>query len=437
MLIYWAPVFHFYQPPTQFPAVLKKICQESYRPLIDLLGEFDRARATVNISGALTEMLADCGHEDILRGLRALAEGGRIELTGSAMYHPILPLLPDGEIRRQIALNQATNRRAFGESYRPAGFFPPELAYGPSLAAPITDTGHQWVLAGGVACPTDWPMRVVHRVAEQPRLAVLFRDDIISNRISFQSIDGFAFVDHLHAMARDGHRSPRYVVTAMDAETFGHHHREWERLFLAHVYAQLDAEPPAEGAAEPGDGVNLAEQHRHLLASSAPGLGPELAVTTVSDLAARFPKGHCVSPKASSWSTSGADLEAGLPYPLWDDPHNRVHACLWRHLRLGIELVEIAGRVTRTSEARRHADIARGLLDRALHSCQFWWASRRPMWDINMIERGLAEQAAVMLNVARAVRLAGVDAETRRAVNDRLVVAEDLGRRIRERLVTT
>ena len=59
------------------------------------------------------------------------------------------------------------------------------------------------------------------------------------------------------------------------------------------------------------------------------------------------------------------------------------------------------------------------------------------MWDINMIERGLAEQAAVMLNVARAVRLAGVDAETRRAVNDRLVVAEDLGRRIRERLVTT
>lgn len=65
-MIYWAPVFHFYQPPTQFPAVLKKICQESYRPLIDLFGEFDRARATVNINGALTEMLADCGHEDVL-----------------------------------------------------------------------------------------------------------------------------------------------------------------------------------------------------------------------------------------------------------------------------------------------------------------------------------------------------------------------------------
>ena len=436
-MIYWAPVFHFYQPPTQFPAVLKKICRESYRPLIDLLGEFDRARATVNINGALTEMLADCGHEDILAGLRDLAERGRIELTGSAMYHPILPLLPESEIRRQIALNQATNRRAFGDVYRPAGFFPPELAYGRSLAGPICDTGHSWALAGGVACPVEWPTRVVHRVAEEPQLAVLFRDDIISNRISFQSIDGFAFVDRLHAMARDGDRSARYVVTAMDAETFGHHHRDWERLFLAHVYAQLDAEPPAGHAGDDRVAVNLAEQHRNLLASSAPGLGPELAVTTVSDVVTRFPHGRCVSPKASSWSTSGADLEAGVPYPLWDDPRNRVHALLWRHLRLGIELVEIVVRVTHPSDAHRHADIARGLLDRALHSCQFWWASRRPMWDINMIERGLAEQAAVMLNVARAVRLAGMDAETRRAVNDRLVVAEDLGRRIRERLVTT
>lgn len=54
-MVIWAPVLHFYQPPTQFPAVLKKICRESYRPLIDLLGEFEQARATVNINGSLTE----------------------------------------------------------------------------------------------------------------------------------------------------------------------------------------------------------------------------------------------------------------------------------------------------------------------------------------------------------------------------------------------
>lgn len=436
-MIYWAPVFHFYQPPTQFPAVLKKICHESYRPLVDLLGEFERAKATVNINGALTEMLADCGHEDVLRGLRRLAEDGRIELTGSAMYHPILPLLPDREIRRQIALNHATNRRAFGDAYRPKGFFPPELAYGPSLIGPVHESGHDWILAAGIACPTAWPLSVVHRLTDQPRLAILFRDDIISNRISFQSIDGFAFVDHLHAVGRNSGAPPRYVVTAMDAETFGHHIRDWERLFLAHVYAQLDSEPPVADVFDLRERVQLAQQHRSVLLSGAPELGPELAVVTVSELLARFPSGTPVIPRPSSWSTNTSDLAAGVPYPLWDDPGNSMHGLLWRHLRLGMELVEAAGSLAATRDARRHADLARGLLDRALHSCQFWWASRRPMWDLNMIERGLAEQAAVMLNAARAIHLGDPDGEARYKTDDQLLIAQDLERRIREHLVVT
>jgi len=276
-MIYWAPVLHFYQPPTQFPAVLKRICQESYRPLIDLLGEFTRTRATVNINGVLTEMLVDSGHDDVIDGLRRLAEAGRIELLGSAMYHPILPLLPECEITRQIALNQATNRRAFGEAYRPVGFFPPELAYGPALLTPVADSGHRWVLAPGVACPASWPMGAIHRISEDPRLAVLFRDDIISNRISFQSIDGFGFIDHLRSLAR-GQQSV-YVVTAMDAETFGHHIRDWERLFLAHVYAQIDSEPGEPLQLE--QSVSLAQQHRAVLDSTAEGLGPNLRVVSV------------------------------------------------------------------------------------------------------------------------------------------------------------
>lgn len=133
-MVYWAPILHFYQPPTQFPAVLKRICDESYRPLIALLGEFEQARATVNINGSLTQMLVDCGHQDIVDGLRRLAEDGRIEFFGSAMYHPILPLIPESEVARQIQLNHATNRRAFGDVYAPHGFFPPELAYGPVVA---------------------------------------------------------------------------------------------------------------------------------------------------------------------------------------------------------------------------------------------------------------------------------------------------------------
>jgi hypothetical protein len=105
-MVYWAPILHFYQPPTQFASVLKRIRDESYRPLIAMLGEFEHARATININGSLTQMLLDCGHQDVVDGLRGLAESGRIEFLGSAMYHPILPLIPESEIARQIELNQ-------------------------------------------------------------------------------------------------------------------------------------------------------------------------------------------------------------------------------------------------------------------------------------------------------------------------------------------
>ena len=430
-MIYWAPVLHFYQPPTQFPAVLKRICRESYRPLIDLLGEFTRTRATVNINGALTEMLLDSGHDDVIDGLRRLAEAGRIELLGSAMYHPILPLLPDCEIRRQIALNQATNRRAFGEVYQPVGFFPPELAYGPELLKPVADSGHRWVLAPGIACPASWPMSVIHRISEDPSLAVFFRDDIISNRISFQSIDGFGFIDHLRSLAR-GQQSV-YVVTAMDAETFGHHIRDWERLFLAHVYAQIDSEPGELLQLE--QSVSLAQQHRAVLDSTADGLGPNLRVVSVSELLDEFPAAPPLTPKPSSWSTGGDDLARGVPYPLWDEPRNHIHQLLWRHLRICTELVEAAGRLAVRPEAKRHADIARALLDRALHSCQFWWASRRPMWDINMIERGLAEQRAVVLNAAKAIKLAAPDHAALTEGDDAVILSEGIAHRLVDRLL--
>ena len=123
----------------------------------------------------------------------------------------------------------------------------------------------------------------------------------------------------------------------------------------------------------------------------------------------------------------------GVPYPLWNEPSNRVQGFLWRHLRLCIELVDTANRIKGTEAP--YAAVARGLLDQALHSCQFWWASRRPMWDLNMIERGLAEQRAVALNAMKAIRLSALDDACRSAAQDRYVIAEDLSRRVREALL--
>src|SRR5438094_345446 len=115
-------------------------------------------------------------HGDVLDRFRALAEASQIELTGTALYHPILPLVPAAERRRQIQLNHQIGRRAFGEAFQPRGFFPPELAFAPSIVPSVADSGHEWIVLSGVASTNGWRLDVVERVeTDGAELAVLFR----------------------------------------------------------------------------------------------------------------------------------------------------------------------------------------------------------------------------------------------------------------------
>lgn len=328
-MIYWAPLLHFYQPATQTHWVLDKVCDESYRPLIEIFRNNPTAKVTVNLCAALTELLAQHGKSDIIRGFTELAEREQLEFTGSAKHHPILPLIPQDEITRQIVLNNETNRRLLGSVYVPRGFFPPEMCYSRDIIEPILETGHEWVILSGVACPLEWPMDVIHQVyMPNGKLPILFRDDILSNMIAFRHIDAAGFLKHLGTLR--GGRTDIYVITAMDAETFGHHIKTWEKLFLEEVYQALGPEPPQ---------VRLGvQQFRTLIdrqrkALCLPAEIADIQVVTISELLHLFPKGASVEPKPSSWSTSGDDLKAGVPYPLWNSPDNEIHQLLWEHMQ--------------------------------------------------------------------------------------------------------
>ncbi|MBI2846505.1 MAG: hypothetical protein HYX82_01335, partial [Chloroflexi bacterium] len=144
-MIYWAPLFHFYQPPIQIHQVLRKVCEESYRPLLEVFKQYPHAKATVNICGVLTEMLWENGFGDVIQSLKELAEKGQLEFTGSAKYHPVLPLIPRDEMKRQIRRNYLTNRHFFGDVYSPRGFFPPEMCYSDSIIEPLLEARHEWI----------------------------------------------------------------------------------------------------------------------------------------------------------------------------------------------------------------------------------------------------------------------------------------------------
>jgi alpha-amylase/alpha-mannosidase (GH57 family) len=409
--------------------MLKKIYDESYRPLLQVFEEYPNARVTINFNGVLTDMLMDCGHGDVIEGLRSLAENGQLEFTGTGKYHPILPLIPKEEVKRQIDLNTQTNRRSFGKAYAPQGFFPPEMCYSQDLLQPIIKSGYRWIILSGIACPADWPMNIIYKAErEGQNLMLFFRDDVLSNSISFQDLEAKEFIARLEQC--QGKCENIYVVTAMDAETYGHHIQGWERTFLAKVYEELG--PPAEPLEEIKQAKALAGQHAALLANNT--TAGKIQMVTISQLPDLFPHGQTIEPKPSSWSTTADDMEAGNYYPLWQDKKNEVHSLQWEHLGICIELVNKALECADNEESRHSATIARGLLDRAEHSCQMWWASNRPMWDINLIHMGLLDQLRTVVNAYRAINKSGASEETKREYYYRTVAARNIRNKLEDRL---
>jgi alpha-amylase/alpha-mannosidase (GH57 family) len=413
--------------------MLMKISNESYRPLLDVFTDFSHARVTVNINGVLTEMLGLSGYSDVLDKLRKLAENGQVEFTGSGKYHPILPLIPRDEVERQIRLNYQTNRSFFGDAYLPRGFFPPELCYSKDVFSPVVESRHEWIILSGIACPVAWPMDVIHRIGhENDKLAVFFRDDILSNKISFKDIDGKGFIEHLKRLY-DG-TNDIYVITAMDAETFGHHIQHWDRLFLSEVFETLEPMQNSVGAMH--QQKPLAEQHRRLFEFEMGKEDRQIKIVTVTELLEIFPNGKIIEPRPSSWSTSADDIKAKNYYPLWQDKDSRIHQMQWEHLSITIDVAHKATELADSEVSSEFAGIARSILDPALHSCQFWWASKKPMWDINMVYRGLNLQREVLLNAYKAISKSSSKQDIKKEYYYKVVAAHHIFDQITDNLYT-
>jgi len=403
-MIYWAPFLHFYQPPTQYHNVLTRICKESYRPLIKVFKEHPEAKATINMCGVLTEMLSNHGASDILKGLRQLEQNGQVEFVESSKFHAILPLIPEREIRRQIELNRKTNLFYFKNAYKPIGFFLPEMCYSDEAASIIKGMGYEWLIVSGIACQGKWPLDFISTSKlSSGIMKIFYRDDILSNRISFRDIDPKGFISSLKDLAEG--KKDIYVITAMDAETFGHHIHKWERLFLANTYEMIEE-------------------------------SDEIEAVNVSELLKKFPTVRTKVPKPSSWSTSKEEIMAGNFYALWNTPHNKVHRLQWEHMNLCLEILQEAQEKKDNEKSESFFNMARETMDASLHSCQFWWANKETRWSENIINRGLMMQEEAILNAYLAVAHSGCkDCEKKRCYR-KVVVARDTAGKIRDEILS-
>lgn len=338
----WANFLHFYQPPTQKDLWVKRIADECYRPLFRGLFERPGIKLTVNINAVLVELLIKNGYQDVIDNIKVLLERGQIELTGSAKYHSVLAFLPEYEMRRQMSLNDQVLKQHFGDAYKPKGFFPPEMGFSIEVAKAIKAHGYEWVIVDELSFPgkkIDYSKRYV--IPEAGGLEVFFRE----RHMSWAIMSGHVGTeDKLIAELGERLTQPEYMLSAMDGETFGHHRPGLEGLLF-----------------------EVAEDQR-------------IETSKISDLRSRFDVIEDVNPKPSTWALMSKDMLRDNPFARWKDHGNHVHDLQWELTNLALDVY-----------SEKHQNIENPVednLDRALHSDQYWWASARPWWSMEMIELG-------------------------------------------------
>ena len=360
----WANFLHIYQPSDQQPDILQSIVAQSYRPILTHLTKSPNARVTLNVNGALLELFDKYGHHDLLDMLKRGGEEGKIEFTGSAKYHAFLPLLEEGDIRRQIVINNEACTFYLGEgAYKPRGFFPPEMAWDNRLTSIIESLNFEWIIideiaAKGEAGGVDYIK--LYKI-KNSKLRVFFRERRLSNLIMSAVVRSKETL--LEAMKNEV-GSPRYIITAMDGETFGHHRPGLEKM----LFDILDT--------------------------------PDFNLVTLSELLDEKREIVELIPVASTWASSKSDIDLGIQFLSWNDPENKIHKWQWELFHLVRKEVEVMDKGnTIFPEVKKKMDIATA-------SDHYWWASAKPWWSVEMIEDGaycLLETIRMVPNVSNEI----------------------------------
>ena len=353
----WANFLHIYQPAEQHPDILEAVTNQSYRPILQGLKKNKKARITLNVNAALIELFDRFNYRDVIDDLRSLGKSGQLEFTSSAKYHAFLPFLSDQEIVRQVQINDETNKFFLDDAYKPRGFFPPEMAYSENVTPILEDLGYEWVIADEIAYNGEVE-RVDYSKIYQikgSKLKIFFRERRVSNLIMGAITRSGKTL--MEAVKKDL-KADNYILTGMDGETFGHHRPGLEKV-LFDIFKTR-----------------------------------EVTLVTISELPRYFKKVEEVIPVRSSWASSEEDIKTGEQFLSWSDPDNIIHK--WQHdfMHFALEAVY------QLSPDHRDYMAARTKMDRAIASDQFFWASTRPWWSLEMIVGG----AYYLLQAIRAIK---------------------------------
>lgn len=344
--ITWINILHFYQSPVAKDEIIVEAAEKSYKRIIRSLKRNPQIKFTVNMAGCLLERLEISGYHELISDLKKMLRAGQIELTGSAAFHPILPLLPEQEIRYNIETNQKILKKHFGENFKTSGFFLPELACGKNLFKIISSYGYEWIVLDEISATGKLNQVDFSKLYTEKNtgMKICFRSRELSKSYAPKAIfnlinSGFSGI----------------AITATDAELYGLRHEDFTGTF------------------------------EKLLKR------PEIETKTASEFLSELKNEIAISPAPSSWESTENELKKHLPYALWHNKKNKIQKSLWKLADLAIAAVNGNNGDANFFWSRRH-------LNRGLASCAFWWASAKDFklfgsisWNPDEIEKGAEE----------------------------------------------
>ena len=138
-------------PVSEIPEVIN----HSYIPVLKALLETPKVEVVLNFSGVTLEILYN-QYPEVIDLIKEGIDKGKFELTGCGYSHPIFPLLPEIDVRKQIEFNLQILEKTL--NYVPKGFWLPELAYDPTLPRILKDYGFSFTFIDSELFETSSPL---------------------------------------------------------------------------------------------------------------------------------------------------------------------------------------------------------------------------------------------------------------------------------------
>ena len=340
----WINFLHLYQPVNTDSYNIEEANEKSYKRILRALEENGNIKFTLNVAGCLILRWEEMGENDLIRRLFDLVKKGQVELTGTAMYHPILPLMPKEEVVRQIKENEKILKKYLGENYKPNGFFLPEMAYNHEVANIVKELGYQWIIVDEIIHEGRLGQLDTSKVYkdESSALILVVRARTESNTYVPQKITKLLKEEN-----------QEIIVTASDGELYGLRHIDHTGVF------------------------------EKLLKKD------NLKTETISEFISGQNNIEQIKTVAGNWNSSEKEIAEGQPFFVWHNKKNKIQMRLW-------QMQKIVYAEVYKNEEDENFYWARWHLVRGLISCNYWWASEKDFelfsgvtWNPDEIERGI------------------------------------------------